>query len=367
MARNIFQLKEKQLENVPAGYSFAASRFIDLANNLFQYVERASLWPWYRRIPIDRPIFIIGPYRSGTTLLEEVITSHPSVGYFWWITNNYFRAPLTGYFIVHILLKLGVLTDEKIPILHNPRMRQNTLSPYECEWVWSQSKDSQWNDQVRDLTVGEGFSDPHFEGYLFSMIRRHLFAQNTTRFLNKNPVNCLRIGYLHKLFPDARMVYIVRDPVDTIISHYRTARRVERVWYADPKTKWILQERLRIDVLSMRIKTRNYARTLALNQEHPLLGIANQWADMQLAVSKSLAKNSNLRNHTLELRYEDLVSQPEDYLRILWDFIEMDDEYTRQLIQYYAERISPPTPKSLSDEELGYLPRIQEIVSAARC
>lgn len=367
MARKIFRLKEKPLENVPAGYSLSASRIVDLSNNLFQYVERALLWPWYRRIPIDRPIFIIGPYRSGTTILEEVITSHPSVGHFCWNTNLYFRAPLTGYFIVRIMFKLGVLADEKIPILHNPRIKQNSFSSYECEWVWSQSKDSQWNDQVHDLTVGENFSDPQFEEYLFSMIQRHLFIQNTTRFLNKNPVNCLRMGYLYNLFPDARMVCIVRDPVDTIISHYRTAKRIERVWYPDPKTKWILQERLRIDVLSTRIKTRNYARTLTLNQEHPLLGIANQWADMQFAVSNSLAENSNLENQTLNIKYEDLVSQPEYYLKNLWDFLEMEDEYTRQLTQYYTKSISPPTPKILTDDELEYLPRIKEIVSSARC
>ena len=31
---------------------------------------------------VDRPIFIMGPHRSGTTLLYNILAAHPDVGYF---------------------------------------------------------------------------------------------------------------------------------------------------------------------------------------------------------------------------------------------------------------------------------------------
>ena len=31
---------------------------------------------------IDRPIFIVGPHRSGTTLLYRLMAQHPEVGFF---------------------------------------------------------------------------------------------------------------------------------------------------------------------------------------------------------------------------------------------------------------------------------------------
>jgi hypothetical protein len=363
MGKRLLRLKEKPLENVPHGYSLSCSGFVRLFNSLFQYVEPALLWLWYRRIPLDRPIFIIGPFRSGTTILEEIIAGHPSVGYFGWFTNVYHRAPVAAYLATRLLFALGVVDRKKIPPLHNPRVRQNILNPYECEWVWSQSKDSQWDDNLLDLTVGPEFSDADFERYLFSIIRRHLFIHRATRFLNKNPVNCLRMGYLRKLFPDARIVTIVRDPIDTIRSHYRTATRVERVWYPDPKTKRIIQDYLHIDMLSMRIKTRNYAQVLALTQKHPLLGIARQWADLQLAVIKSIADDPDSADLVLQLRYETLVSQPTQVLEKLWNFLELEDKYAKKITLAHADRLIAPSPPHLTAEEREYLPQVQEIVA----
>jgi len=360
------RLREKQLEGVPHGYSLASGWSARLTDAILQLPERVLLWPWYGRIPIDRPIFVVGPFRSGTTILEKIISDHPSVGYFCYLSNIFYRAPIAGYLFTNLLGSLGVLENETIRPIHNPRVPTTRESPYECEWIWSQSAKSQWDENCLDLTAGADFSDPSFERYLFSLIRRHLWMQRATRFLNKNPVNCLRLAYLRKLFGDARFVFIARNPIDTIMSHYRTSLRIEEAFYAEPETKLILQKRLRMDLLSMRIKTPScYSETLVLDRVHPLLGIANQWKDLQLAVANSLKHEPGLADQVFQIRYEALIAQPTTILEELWDFLGLDGAQADRITRAYAGSLTAPSEADLGAEERKYLPRIREIVAPA--
>lgn len=354
-------LREKPLEGVPQGYSLATGWSARLADAAMALPERLLLRPWYGKIPIDRPIFVVGPFRSGTSITEKIISEHPDVGYFSYLSNVFYRAPITGYLFTRLLEKLTLLQKESFRPVHNPRILTSRLSPYECEWIWSQSRKSLWDMDCADVTAGADFSDPAFERYLKSNIRRHLLIQGATRFLNKNPVNCLRLGYLRKLFPDARIVSIARHPLETIVSHYRTMRRLEGVFYADPRSQRILKERLHMDMLSMSIKTTSYARTVALYREHPLLGLANQWKDLMQAVADYGARAKS--KHFLQLHYEDLVSSSTAVLKKLWDFLELGGAPAERITAAYAADLTAPPPAKLTQEEAELLPRIQEIVA----
>jgi len=363
MRRDPLLWSEKPLEGIPRGYSLLSHPLDKWLGLIGSSLERAVLRPWCRRISIDRPIFIIGAFRSGTSILEHIIAQHPDVGHFWFLTNVCYRAPVICYWLAHLAQALGLLERERIPFIHNPRIKFTVFSPYECEWVWSQSKKNLWDGHCTDLTAGADFSDPRFERYLLDLIQRHLWIQRATRFMNKNPVHCLRMEYLHKLFPDARFIHLVRDPLATVISHYRTAARMQRVIYSDARVKRIFQERLRVDVLTMRIKTRNYALTLALDRIHPLLGIAHQWKELQAAVLESLARRPSLAAQVLRVRYEDMVSQPIPVLESIWDFIELRDERAEAITRAYAPRLSPPPPYEPTAEERRFLPRVRAIVA----
>jgi hypothetical protein len=364
MGRRPQRLREKPLKNVLHGYSLSQSPLFNLSNRLFQYLERSILLPFYAAKPIERPIFIIGPFRSGTTILEKIVAEHPQIANFMYITNVWYLAPVTGYLAIKLLLALGVLDRDSMRAVHNPRINYMILSPYECEWVWSQSVRGLWDDDCTDVTAGGDFSDPKFERYLRSMFQRHMLIQRASRFLSKNPVNCLRIGFLHKLFPDARFVTIVRNPLDTVLSHYRAALRMEEIFHSDPETKHMLQDRLHMDLLSMVIKTPNYARSKELNFEHRLLGIANQWNDMQSAVMKNLAEIEGLKEQLLSLRYEELMAAPRQTLNQIWDFVGLNDEHANRISLHYAERLTAPEPVSLSQADRKVLPKVKEILAS---
>jgi len=360
--KNPLKLNEDHLEGVSHGYSLAASGSMRLLNSLAQWPEKVFLWPLYGLRRIDRPVFVVGPFRSGTTILEKIIGDHPDVGHFTYMSNVYYKAPVTGYLLMNFLWRIGFLDKQVLSAVHNPRVRYTMFSPYECEWIWSQTRRGLWDESISDISVGAEYSDPRFERYLRSMIQRHLLFQRSNRFLSKNPVSCLRLDYLYSLFPDARIVTIVRNPLDTVLSHYRMASHMEQVFYQNPQTKWILQEGLHMDLLSMRIKTPTYKTTMELNNEHALLSLANQWKDLETAVLDSMEGNPSLAENTLQLTYEDFVHDSRRVLNRLWDFTGLGGSEADKLTEKYKDILTPPEPLELSDEEKSLLPRVLDIM-----
>jgi hypothetical protein len=181
--------------------------------------------------------------------------------------------------------------------------------------------------------------------------------------MNKNPMNSLRIGFLNRLFADARFVAISRNPVDTVLSQYRTAEVLNQRYRESPLFQEVIQERLRIDMLNLRVKTRTFARTLELDKEHRMLGIANQWKDMQLAVLESMAADPGIGERTLSIQLQDLHTQPVATLERLWDFCELDPEGAAPITAKYADKVGPSPRRTANAEERAILPRVWEIVA----
>ena len=53
---------------------------------------------------VDRPIFIVGPQRSGTTLLYNMLSTHSDIGYL----NIAHRRMQPFPFLAHVMTRLGI-------------------------------------------------------------------------------------------------------------------------------------------------------------------------------------------------------------------------------------------------------------------
>ncbi len=115
----------------------------------------------------DRPVFVVGMPRSGTTLTEQILASHPAV----------FGA--------------GELTF--------------------------------WNSAaVRYAAAREGAEDLDtlrqlVEGYLRQL---DSLAGDKARVIDKMPANFLYLGLIHGVLPKAKFIHLRRDPIDTCLSIY---------------------------------------------------------------------------------------------------------------------------------------------------
>lgn len=122
--------------------------------------------------PSDLPIFIVGMPRSGTTLVEQMLASHPRV--------------FGG----------GELSYASVFVSHG---EAGAKFPFE---VGSLS-----GEQLHDL------------GSLY-VARLRALAPLADRITDKLPFNFSLAGLIHLVLPNARIIHLRRDPVDTCFSCY---------------------------------------------------------------------------------------------------------------------------------------------------
>ena len=123
----------------------------------------------------EQPIFVVGMPRSGTTLIEQILSSHPRV----------FGAGETAF----AQQAFQRLPSEMVPI----------PTPLECI------------KQLNPLAVRNCAN--------FYLDRVHRAGgQSADRIVDKMPDNYLQLGWLAMMFPKARLIHSRRDPRDVALS-----------------------------------------------------------------------------------------------------------------------------------------------------
>lgn len=122
----------------------------------------------FRDIRHERPVFVLGAPRSGTSTLFHLLSHHGQLGSLWKEGHDLWRK------------------------YHHPR-----------QTGWTSDR------------VGAGMIRPGERMYIKQYLYSHF---DQPRFVEKTPENCLRIPYLLELFPDAYFIVIRRDPRATISS-----------------------------------------------------------------------------------------------------------------------------------------------------
>ncbi len=129
------------------------------------------------RQPSQRPVFIVGMPRSGTSLVEQILASHPDV------------------------YGAGELEDINWMTISLPGLL-GSAQPYpECVTELTQSKCEELAGQ-----------------YLNRL--SELAPESALRVTDKMPGNHFHLGLITMLFPQARIIHCIRDPLDTCLSCY---------------------------------------------------------------------------------------------------------------------------------------------------
>ena len=129
--------------------------------------------------PSTLPIFVIGMPRSGTTLIEQIIASHPQV---------------------HGAGELQTLND----IILTVRGANGDTTPYP---QFVPALDDSALRQIADRYVAELRALAVKNGQI-----------NSAFVTDKMPSNYFFVGLIHLALPNAKIVHTVRDPVDTCVS-----------------------------------------------------------------------------------------------------------------------------------------------------
>jgi hypothetical protein len=145
----------------------------------------------------EKPIFIIAAPRSGSTLLFETLMRHQQLWSFGdeghaWIEKYPHLRPVPG----------GVPSN---------RLTGDNLNDSLSEQLKL--------DMLRGMVSLKGL--------------RVNSSSGAIRLLEKTPKNCLRIPFIDSIYPDARFIYLYRDPKDSISSIMEGWRHQRFVTYGD--------------------------------------------------------------------------------------------------------------------------------------
>ena len=256
------QVAEHAHELQLRGLAVAAPHLLDPTRSLLDIVDCPVL-PEHRANARDctqepgvqqSPLFVVGFPRSGTTLVETMLDAHPGVH--------------------------GM--DERAFIQRAiDGMQQNGKSYPEDLW----RLDAPLVEQLR-------------EGYWERCHGVVALARND-RLVDKNPLNMLRLGMINRLFPNARILLLLRHPCDVLISNYFQSYRLPEF-------------QAMCSVLPRLARTYVRAMTFALDQSE-VLGAS-----------------------TLQVRYEDLVADFEHQARRIVEHFELHDEQALARFQQQA-------------------------------
>lgn len=223
---------------VPLEYLFNALFFT------LDYIVFPSLW----RQQVERPVFIVGHARSGTTLVHRLLAADGETFSYFLYWEMFFPSLLQK----SIIRGFGYIDEKWLGRALNRRLvawDDKTFGPYRHMHnmsLWNSEEDQfvmrgafvtqQWSLDIPMMDVIDIF---HVDQMPQKKRRRwlHHYRECVKRqclrnggnkiHLSKNPVMCGWVGALIETFPDARIVVMMRDPAQCIPS---VLKLVELTW-----------------------------------------------------------------------------------------------------------------------------------------
>lgn len=198
------------------------------------------LYPDARRQPVDEPVFIIGNFRSGTTRLHRLLASDPA-RYSTTTLLDVLFAPAVLQKRLFALLgrplsRLSAWLERQwrqSNVMHEVSLLQPEEDEYFCLHIWSAltiGLSSGLLDEAKpyarfdhDIDVRKRRRIMRFyracvERQLFNAVRRRSHDSIAPIYLAKNPAASPKIASLVETFPDCRIIYLVRSPLEAVPS-----------------------------------------------------------------------------------------------------------------------------------------------------
>ncbi|MBD1582633.1 tetratricopeptide repeat-containing sulfotransferase family protein [Pseudoalteromonas sp. S16_S37] len=191
----------------------------------------------------NEPIFVLGMPRSGTTLVERILSSHSDV------------------MSAGELQDFGICT-KRLAQTKTPHVLDNTTLDAAYQLDFGQ--------------LGQAYLDA-----------TRVVTGNSAHFIDKLPFNFFYVDLIRKALPNAKIVCLLRNPLDTCIGNYRQLFTINNPYYRYS--------------LSLMDTAKFYARFYHLMQH---------WQALH-------------GSHFKLLQYESLVNNPEHHIRDLLNFCDL--------------------------------------------
>jgi hypothetical protein len=261
----------------------------------------------YRKQPVEKPLFIVSNFRSGSTFVQRTLARDESTFTCLRTGNIYLTPSITQRRIFGLLSRVdalfGRICEKALRRLDNLSLRKlkihafSLFDPEEDEhllfYVWSTFFAGFPFPYLDELPPYQYFDTaiPRAERqrimtFYRNCIKRHLYSTGGRHYMAKNPLFSARIESILETFPDARILYLVRNPLEMLPSTVSLFSYMGRLFSSPPK---------------------KYSRC------DEILAWTKYWYDHPLKVIDGASTDQ-----CMIVRYDDLMLSPETVFRSIY-------------------------------------------------
>lgn len=296
--------KDKRLKVV----NFLFSKFYLIITDLIRFYEKKYIKEYSSKVLKHQPVFIIGAPRTGSTVLYQTITNQLDVLYIDNITCRFYKNLFFGFLLSKKLYNQKAHNCFKSN--HGDTTKCGNHAPSECGEFW-----------YRWLSTDEHFVDYDVvTEQMISEIRDEITAitnyfDKPIVFKNLNAGQRLRL--LSKCFPNAKFIFIKREPLFTAQSILKAKRKIG----ISDNTFWS-------------IKPKNFKE---LENVDPYQQIVKQIYFLE----KQIMKDSVLfhKNNFLCLNYKDLGNDFTKTINVIQNFISVSKRQNFEKAEVHLKEI----------------------------
>lgn len=278
---------------------------------VFRSIEKYKFDLDFSPIKIEKPVFIVGLPRSGTSMLYNLLCAHERAAY---VTNSINACPEAICTIEWLRKKFNFNASGERFLADS--VHTDFGSPSEPvlfwgKWIGRDVDSLFWEEKRINSLSKEKVDEIHQD------IRRILYTfgglkNNERRFICKYPVMQTELRMVQDLFPDAHFIHIVRDSrpaANSLLKLYHLTNN---------QIKKIKHPNLTTVIPYPRVKTlKKYIDQFGATD---IRTTAHVWQDSIELVHQTAP---DLKNY-IEVRYEDILKSPQAELKRLFDFADLE-------------------------------------------
>ncbi len=245
----------------------------------------ANLWV-LKKLPIstsvNKPLFIIGTGRSGSTVLGLVLSMHKDIAFL----------------------------NEPKALWHSVYKNEDLIGSYTDRPALYRLK----KEDASEIIIRE----------LRRIYSAYEFITGHKRVLDKYPELIFRIGFVRAIFPDARFIFLVRNGIDTCLSikswseQYGSNNLTEtNNWWGRNERKWLYI----VDQLVDGNKTFSSKKDQISRISDHTDRAAVEWV---VTMQEGLRIQEEYPETIKMIRYEELIENPVKILTEIFRFIDLD-------------------------------------------